>query len=40
MNFGFLVGKIASPFAFAGGVSIMLTSILIQLYIFRRRGWI
>ena len=40
MNFAFLVGKITSPFAFAGGVGLMATSTLIQLYIFRRRGWI
>ncbi|MBJ7601138.1 MAG: magnesium and cobalt transport protein CorA [Candidatus Nephthysia bennettiae] len=40
MNFAFLVGKIMSPFAFAGGVSVMLASTAIQLYIFHRRGWI
>ena len=40
MNFAFLVGKITSVQAFAGGVGLMVTSILVQLYIFRIRGWI
>ena len=40
MNFAFLVSKIMAPWTFAGAVGLMVTSTLIQLYIFRRRGWI
>jgi len=40
MNFAFLVSKIMAPWTFAGAIGLMVTSTLIQLYIFRRRGWI
>lgn len=40
MNFGFLVGHIGPPLAFAGGLGLMAASIAIQLALFRRRGWI
>lgn len=39
-NFGFLVNRIGSPFAFALGVLIMLGSVALQLYIFHQRDWI
>jgi magnesium transporter len=40
MNFGFLVQHITAPIAFVGGVSVMLGSIILQLVLFRRQGWI
>jgi magnesium transporter len=40
MNFGFLVAKISSPFAFAGVVCLMAASTAVQLLFFRKRGWI
>jgi magnesium transporter len=40
MNFGFLVSRITGPQAFFGGVSIMAASLLLQLFLFWRRGWL
>jgi magnesium transporter len=40
MNFGWLVSRIAGFEAFAIGLSVMLVSIVFQLWLFRRRGWI
>jgi magnesium transporter len=40
MNFGFLVSTIATPTAFLVGLALMVISVLIQLYFFRRHGWI
>ena len=40
MNFGWLVSRIGTGYAFAIGLSIMAISILTQLFFFRRRGWI
>ena len=40
MNFGWLVSRIGTGYAFIIGVSIMAISILTQLFFFRRRGWI
>ncbi len=40
MNFAYMVGKISGPQAFAGGVGIMVASVLVQLVVFRRRGWV
>jgi magnesium transporter len=40
MNFGWLVSRIDSPYAFAIGLTVMLISIVFQLWLFRRRGWI
>lgn len=40
MNFAFLVGKIATVQAFALGIGLMAITTLVQLYIFRRSGWI
>lgn len=41
MNFGFLVsGLEATPAAFYAGVGTMVIATVIQLYLFRRRGWI
>jgi Mg2+ and Co2+ transporter CorA len=40
MNFGWLVARIGTPYAFAIGLSLMAISILTQLFFFRRRGWI
>jgi magnesium transporter len=40
MNFGFLVQHITAPIAFVGGVSLMLGSVVLQLILFRRQGWI
>jgi magnesium transporter len=41
MNFSYLTTVLESPYiAFAVGVGTMLISIAIQLYFFRRRGWI
>ena len=41
MNFAYLVNILESPYgAFAFGVATMVVAILIQLYFFRRRGWI
>jgi magnesium transporter len=39
-NFGWLVSRIGSGYAFVIGVLIMAISIITQLYFFRRRGWI
>jgi magnesium transporter len=38
MNFGFLVSHIGAPSAFAGGVSLMVATTAVQLYLFRRQG--
>jgi magnesium transporter len=40
MNFGFLIGHITSPVAFALGVSLMVVTTAVQIYFFRTRGWI
>ena len=40
MNFGWLVQRIGTGYAFAIGISVMAISILTQLFFFRRRGWI
>jgi magnesium transporter len=40
MNFGWLVARIGTAYAFGIGLSIMAISILTQLFFFRRRGWI
>ena len=40
MNFGWLVSRIGSLYAFGIGLAIMAISIITQLYFFRRRGWI
>lgn len=40
MNFGWLVQRIGTGYAFAIGLSVMAISILTQLFFFRRRGWI
>ena len=41
MNFAYLVNVLESPYlAFAIGVATMVVATLIQLYFFRRRGWI
>ena len=40
MNFGWLVSRIGSPYAFGIGLSVMAVSILTQLFFFRRRGWL
>jgi len=40
MNFAWLVGRIGSFYAFATGLALMVLTILIQLFFFRRRGWI
>jgi len=41
MNFSYLTSVLEAPYwAFAVGVGTMLISIAIQLYFFRRRGWI
>jgi hypothetical protein len=41
MNFAFLVQVLLSPYAaFAVGITTMLISIGIQLFLFRRRGWL
>jgi magnesium transporter len=40
MNFGWLVARIGTAYAFAIGISLMAISILTQLFFFRRRGWI
>jgi magnesium transporter len=41
MNFALLTGVLETPYmAFAVGVGTMLIATLIQLYLFRRRGWI
>ncbi len=41
MNFSYLTTVLETPYwAFAAGVGTMLISIAIQLYFFRRRGWI
>lgn len=41
MNFSFLTGVLETPYiAFAFGVATMLIATGIQLYLFRRRGWI
>jgi len=41
MNFAYLVTVLESPYlAFALGVATMVVATLIQLYFFRRRGWI
>jgi len=41
MNFSYLVNVLESPYlAFAIGVATMVVATLIQLYFFRRRGWI
>jgi magnesium transporter len=40
MNFGWLVQRIGTPYAFGIGLALMAMSILTQLFFFRRRGWI
>jgi magnesium transporter len=40
MNFGWLVSRIGTGYAFIIGITIMAISILTQLFFFRRRGWI
>jgi len=40
MNFGWLVSRISGFEAFAIGLAVMVASIVIQLWLFRRRGWI
>jgi magnesium transporter len=40
MNFGWLVARIGSPFAFGVVVAVMAISILTQLVFFKRRGWL
>jgi magnesium transporter len=41
MNFSYLTQILESPYAaFAVGVATMLGATAIQLYLFRRRGWI
>jgi magnesium transporter len=41
MNFGYLTGVVQpSGAAFAGGIVLMIGSMVIQLYLFRRRRWI
>ncbi|MHB8489287.1 MAG: magnesium/cobalt transporter CorA [Candidatus Dormibacteria bacterium] len=40
MNFGWLVLRIGTGYAFIIGISLMTISILTQLVFFRRRGWI
>jgi len=40
MNFGWLVSRIGGFPAFALGVTLMASSIVVQLVFFRRRGWI
>jgi magnesium transporter len=41
MNFSYLVNVLESPYvAFAAGVATMVIATLIQLWLFRRRGWI
>jgi len=40
MNFGWLVQRISTPYAFGIGLILMALSIVTQLYFFRRRGWI
>jgi magnesium transporter len=40
MNFGFLVRNIGGPASFVGVLGLMLATVLVQLYIFTRRGWI
>jgi magnesium transporter len=40
MNFGWLVNHIAGFEAFAVGLCVMLASVVVQLWLFRRRGWI
>jgi magnesium transporter len=40
MNFGWLVARIGTGYAFAIGLSLMAMSLMTQLFFFRRRGWI
>ena len=40
MNFGFLVGRITGLQAFVLGVSLMVASVGVQLFMFWRRGWL
>lgn len=40
MNFGWLVARIGTAYAFMIGLSLMAISIITQLVFFRRRGWI
>jgi magnesium transporter len=41
MNFAYLTGTLETPTeAFAAGIGTMVLATLIQLYLFRRRGWI
>ncbi|MGC1184652.1 MAG: CorA family divalent cation transporter, partial [Candidatus Dormiibacterota bacterium] len=41
MNFAYLTGVVTrSGWAFAGGIILMVSSLVIQLYLFRRRHWI
>lgn len=40
MNFGWLVSRIGTLYAFMIGLSLMAISIITQLVFFRRRGWI
>jgi magnesium transporter len=40
MNFGFLVGHIAAPQVFLLGVGLMALTTVVQLWVFRLRGWL
>ena len=41
MNFAYLVGVLETPTnAFLVGIATMLIATFIQLYLFRRRGWL
>jgi magnesium transporter len=40
MNFGWLVSRIGTGYAFTIGLSLMAISIITQMVFFRRRGWI
>jgi magnesium transporter len=41
MNFTYLTGVLEAPYlSFAVGVGTMVLSVLIQVYLFRRRGWV
>ncbi len=39
-NFGWLVSRIGNFAAFAAGLTVMTGSVVLQLYLFHRRGWI
>jgi magnesium transporter len=40
MNFGYLVERIATPIAFAVGLAVMFGGLGVQLWLFRRSGWV